>query len=118
MNLTHRFGKALGTEFRIKGANAVLGPSVNVHRIARNGRHAEYISGEDPMLGAPPPPPPHESPHPLPAFGAGEDPMLGAPLAAAYVSGVQSVGVAAVAKHYALNQQVRERCTTAHVHAT
>ena len=30
-----------------KGANVVLGPSVNVHRGAANGRNFEYLSGED-----------------------------------------------------------------------
>mgnify|MGYP002634965888 CR=1 FL=1 len=57
----------------------VLGPGVNVHRVPLNGRNAEYISGEEPALGA--------------------------ALAAAYVRGLQGVGVAAVAKHFALNQQ-------------
>ena len=61
----------------------MLGPSLNVHRVPRNGRNAEYISGEDPYLGA--------------------------LLVPAYVSGVQSEGVAAVAKHFALNHQETER---------
>ena len=30
-----------------KGANVILGPSVNVHRGAANGRNFEYLSGED-----------------------------------------------------------------------
>ena len=34
-----------------KGANVILGPSVNVHRVAQNGRNFEYLSGEDPHLG-------------------------------------------------------------------
>ena len=47
-----RFGAALGAEFSGKGANTILGPSVNVHRVARNGRNFEYLSGEDPYLGS------------------------------------------------------------------
>ena len=30
----------------------LLGPGVNVARIPRNGRNFEYLSGEDPVLGA------------------------------------------------------------------
>ena len=81
--LTFRFGAALGEEFSGKGANVILGPSVNVHRVPRNGRNAEYMSGEDPNLGA--------------------------PLAAAYVQGVQSSGVAATVKHFVLNSQETRR---------
>ena len=50
--LVQRFGAALGAEFSGKGANTILGPSVNVHRVARNGRNFEYLSGEDPYLGS------------------------------------------------------------------
>ena len=81
--LVYRYAAAIGREFRTKGANVILGPSVNVHRVAKGGRNAEYISGED---------------------GA-----LGGPLAAAYVRGVQSEGVAAVVKHWVLNSQETKR---------
>ena len=81
--LTRRFAAALGAEFKAKGANVILGPSVNVHHVARNGRNAEYLSGEDPALGA--------------------------ALATAYVQGVQSAGVAATAKHFVLNSQETHR---------
>lgn len=80
---THRYARAIGTEFRRKGANVVLGPSVNVHRVPRNGRNGEYISGEDAQLGA--------------------------PLTAAYVRGMQAVGVACTVKHWILNSQVWAR---------
>ena len=63
----------------------ILGPSINVHRVARNGRNAEYLSGEDPHLGV--------------------------ALAPEYVAGVQGEGVAGVAKHYALNNQETRRDT-------
>lgn len=88
---TWRWAKAIGEEFKAKGANVVLGPSVNVHRVAGGGRNAEYISGEDPMLGA--------------------------PLTAAYVRGAQEgAGVATVVKHFVLNQQETRRTSVdAHV---
>ena len=38
--------------------------------------------------------------------------MLGGPLAAAYVRGCQAEGVAAVAKHFMLNQQETQRMTS------
>lgn len=83
-NATWHWARALGEEHLAKGANMILGPSVNVHRVAANGRNGEYISGEDPTLGA--------------------------VLAAAYVQGVQEgAGVAAVVKHFALNQQETSR---------
>lgn len=45
--LVHTWARALGKEFKAKGANMILGPSVNVHRVATNGRNAEYLSGEE-----------------------------------------------------------------------
>ena len=44
-SLTYAWGRALGREFRAKGANMILGPSINVHRIARNGRCAAAYHG-------------------------------------------------------------------------
>ena len=85
-SLATSLGLALGDEFRAKGANVILGPSVNVHRMPRNGRNVEYVSGEEPLLGA----------------------VLGA----AYVRGVQSRGVAANVKHFVLNHQETDRMTT------
>ena len=84
--LTRRFALALGAEFKAKGANVVLGPSLNVHRVARNGRNAEYMSGEEPLLGQ--------------------------VLVKEYVQGVQSHGLAACAKHFILNHQETNRMTT------
>lgn len=84
--LTRQFAEALGREFVGKGANVILGPSLNVHRVARNGRNAEYLSGEEGHLGA--------------------------ILTKQYVEGVQSVGLAACAKHFALNHQETDRMTT------
>ena len=82
-DLVRRYAHTIGQEFRAKGANVILGPSVNVHRIPRGGRNAEYLSGEDPYLGA--------------------------VLTSAYVEGVQSAGVAACPKHFVLNSQEMNR---------
>lgn len=35
----------MAAEFRAKGANTLLGPSVNIHRVARGGRNGEYVNG-------------------------------------------------------------------------
>eukprot|EP00930_Biecheleria_cincta_P040299 TRINITY_DN27617_c0_g1_i1.p1 TRINITY_DN27617_c0_g1~~TRINITY_DN27617_c0_g1_i1.p1 ORF type:complete len:819 (+),score=155.49 TRINITY_DN27617_c0_g1_i1:86-2458(+) len=77
------YASAVGKEFAGKGANAILGPGVEVQRVARNGRNFEYLSGEDPFLGS--------------------------KLAAAYVKGVESQGVMAVMKHFAFNHQETNR---------
>jgi len=82
-DVVHQFAVALGDEFAGKGANTILGPSINVHRVARNGRNFEYLSGEDPYLGA--------------------------RLTEQYVHGVQSRGVMAVMKHWVFNSQETHR---------
>jgi len=82
-DLVRQYSSALAEEFKLKGANVVLGPSVNVHRVARNGRNFEYLSGEDPYLGA--------------------------KLAEPWVEGMQSKGVMAVVKHWIFNEQETHR---------
>ncbi|GMI10032.1 hypothetical protein TrLO_g15347 [Triparma laevis f. longispina] len=83
--LMEDWGHALGKEHRTKGANVILGPSVNVHRVAKGGRNAEYLSGESPKLGE--------------------------EMVRSYVRGVQEEGVMAVVKHFALNNQENNRNT-------
>lgn len=61
----------------------MLGPSLNVMRIGQNGRSFEYISGEDPIVGA-----------------ALTDPLI---------RGIQSNGVMANIRHYANNNQETNR---------
>ncbi|GMH69733.1 hypothetical protein TrST_g3798 [Triparma strigata] len=46
------WGDKMGKEFFDKGANVMLGPGLNVARVPVNGRNFEYMSGEDPVLGA------------------------------------------------------------------
>merc|ERR1719331_570251 len=83
--LVERVAAGIGAEFAAKGSNVVLGPGLNVHRSPLGGRNWEYLSGEDPVLGA--------------------------RLTARYVAGVQSQNVLAVAKHFAFNQQETHRTT-------
>lgn len=66
-------------EFFLKGANVLLGPGLNVHRVARNGRNIEYLSGESGYLGA--------------------------QLVPGYVEGVHSQHVLTVMKHFIANHQ-------------
>jgi len=80
------YGKALATEFRLKGANMLLGPAVNVHRVPRCGRNAEYLSGESPYLGL--------------------------RLTKPYIRAVQSQRVLASVKHFINNNQENCRHTS------
>ena len=77
--LAYSYAEALGREFQAHGANVALGPGINIARVAHCGRTAEYMTGEEPGLGV----------------------VLGGE----YVRGLQSVGVAAVAKHFVANTQ-------------
>lgn len=77
------WGSAMAREFAGKGANVWLGPGLNVLRMPWNGRSFEYLSGEDPYLGA----------------------ALVGPL----VQAAQAEGVAATAKHFVGNTQETDR---------
>jgi beta-glucosidase len=72
-------GLAQGREARARGAHRILGPAVNFYRTALNGRSFEYMTGEDPFLGA--------------------------VLIAAEVNGMQSQEVMATTKHYVANDE-------------
>ena len=48
---SHFWGRAMGHEFYLKGANVQLGPGMCLARVPLAGRNFEYISGEDPYLG-------------------------------------------------------------------
>lgn len=82
--IADRLGAASAVEARRKGVDVVLGPTINLHRSPRGGRHFEAFS---------------------------EDPVLTAELAAAYVSGVQRNGVGATPKHYIVNDSETDRFT-------
>jgi len=83
VDIAREWGEAMGKEFFEKGANVQLGPGMNVARIPRNGRNFEYMSGEDPFLGAT---------------------MVGPA-----IQGIQSTGVVANAKHWVNNNQETDR---------
>jgi beta-glucosidase len=83
-DLVEEVGDALGREARSKGAHMLLAPTVNLHRTPIGGRNFECMS---------------------------EDPVLTAHLAVAYVTGVQSHGVAACIKHFVANDTEFERMT-------
>jgi beta-glucosidase len=74
----NQYGQALGSEEAGKGANVVLGPTVNILRSPQWGRSFESF---------------------------GEDPYLSGQIAAADIQGIQSQGVIATVKHFAANNQ-------------
>ncbi len=75
-------GEGLGKDARARGVNFLLGPGVNIARSPVAGRNFEYLS---------------------------EDPYLNSELVVPYIQGVQSQGVVATVKHYALNNQEYNR---------
>jgi len=77
-DLVFEMGQALGAEANAASVDVLLAPGVNIKRHPLCGRNFEYFS---------------------------EDPLLAGELASAYVSGVQSQGVAASLKHFAANNQ-------------
>ncbi|HXZ84175.1 MAG TPA: glycoside hydrolase family 3 C-terminal domain-containing protein [Myxococcota bacterium] len=80
--LAFAVGAAIAEDARTKGANVLLGPTMNLHRSPLAGRNFECHS---------------------------EDPLLSARIAVGFVRGVQSRGVAACAKHFVANDQEFER---------
>jgi beta-glucosidase len=80
--LAHKLGVGLGKDARARGVNFLLGPGVNIARSPIGGRNFEYLS---------------------------EDPFLNSTLVVPFIEGVQSQGVIATVKHYALNDQEYNR---------
>jgi len=83
-NLAFRQGEALGSEFRARGKDVMLGPGVNIIRTPLGGRNFEYLS---------------------------EDPLLTSEMVVPYIQGIQTNDVAACVKHFALNNQELDRGT-------
>ena len=73
---------ALGAEARGKGVDVLLAPTINLMRTPLGGRGFECFS---------------------------EDPVLTARMAVAFITGLQSAGVAATAKHFVGNDSETER---------
>ena len=82
--ISHLYGKSIGEEARYRNKTVLLGPGVNIYRTPLNGRNFEYM---------------------------GEDPYLSSRMVVPYIQGVQQNGVAACVKHFALNNQEKERFT-------
>ena len=80
--LGYAYGAVLGQEANFRGKDIILGPGINIIRAPLNGRNFEYLS---------------------------EDPYLVGQMAVGYIKGVQAQGVSACVKHYAANNQERQR---------
>ncbi|MEV6932776.1 glycoside hydrolase family 3 C-terminal domain-containing protein [Dactylosporangium sp. NPDC051485] len=80
--LVRRVGAALGDECLAKDVAVLLGPGINLKRTPLGGRNFEYFS---------------------------EDPILTGTLGAEWVAGLQSRGVGASLKHFAINSQETDR---------
>jgi beta-glucosidase len=80
--LARKIGEALGKDARARSVHFLLGPGVNIARSPLDGRNFEYLS---------------------------EDPFLNSALAVPFIEGVQSQGVIATVKHYAVNNQEYNR---------
>ena len=76
--LGEELGRYLGEEASAQRVSVLLGPGLNMKRSPLCGRNFEYFS---------------------------EDPYLAGKLAAAYIRGIQSKGISACPKHFAVNSQ-------------
>lgn len=81
-DLAKQFGIAYGEEASIRDKHIMLAPGINIHRTPLNGRNWEYMS---------------------------EDPYLISKMVVPLIQGVQSQGIASCVKHFALNNQEKDR---------
>ena len=81
-DMIYKMGQGIAADCIRLGIAMILGPGVNLKRSILCGRNFEYLS---------------------------EDPVLAGRMAAAYVRGVQDMGIGACPKHYAANSQELDR---------
>ena len=82
VDMAYKMGEALGNECAENDISMLLAPGINIKRHILCGRNFEYLS---------------------------EDPVLAGELGAAYINGLQSKGVGASLKHFACNNQEKDR---------
>jgi beta-glucosidase len=82
--LAQECGRLIGEEACVRGKNVLLGPGMNIIRTPLCGRNYDYY---------------------------GEDPWLSGRMAVGYVRGLQSEDTIACVKHFALNNQEKDRGT-------
>jgi len=82
-DLVSKYAQAMAKEFKAKGKNMILGPGVNLNRVAQCGRTDEYITGDDPVLGA--------------------------ELVKAFIEGARNENVMTSVKHFGNNEQETNR---------
>ena len=80
--IAYEMGKAIAEDCIEHGKDMILGPGANIKRTDLCGRNFEYFS---------------------------EDPVLTGEMAAAYINGVQELGVGTSLKHFAVNNQEVDR---------
>lgn len=80
--ISRLYGESLGEEALYRRKDMILGPGVNIYRTPLGGRNFEYM---------------------------GEDPYLASRMVVPYIQGMQSKGVAACVKHFALNNDEEYR---------
>ncbi|MFE7958243.1 beta-glucosidase [Streptomyces sp. NPDC057413] len=81
-DLARRYGQVIGREGRALGQDVLLSPMVNLIRTPYAGRNFETFA---------------------------EDPLLSADLVAAEIAGIQAEGLIATVKHFAMNNQEKDR---------
>ncbi|WP_440897752.1 beta-glucosidase [Amphibacillus sp. Q70] len=82
MKLGRKMGEYLGEEAIVQKVNVLLGPGINMKRNPLAGRNFEYFS---------------------------EDPYLAGKMASSMIKGIQSQGISACVKHFAVNSQEERR---------
>ena len=84
VDLVQEVGENLAEETKARGADVLLAPTVGMHRSPLGGRNFESFS---------------------------EDPYLTGKVAASYINGLQSRGIAATIKHFVGNEQETNKNT-------